>query len=71
MCSMPANCDSVRLCSVAHRSQSAAAASDPNADKTLAASQNLQELCAKGLRRSSAELIKSRQSQGLLAGPLK
>ncbi|DBA93303.1 TPA: hypothetical protein ACH3X2_003585 [Trebouxia sp. C0005] len=50
-------------------SQSAAAARDPNADKTLAASQNLQELCAKALGRTSAELIKSWQGQWLLAGP--
>ncbi|KAA6422887.1 MAG: hypothetical protein FRX49_06878 [Trebouxia sp. A1-2] len=52
-------------------SQSAAAARDPNADKTLAASQNLQELCAKALGRTSAELIKSWQGQWLLAGPWK
>ncbi|KAL0033731.1 hypothetical protein WJX77_002894 [Trebouxia sp. C0004] len=56
---------------IATKSQSAAAASDPHADKTLAASQNLQELCAKGLGRSTPELIKKRQSQGLLAGPSK
>jgi len=54
-----------------HRCQSAAAAGDPNGDKTMAASQNLQELCAVGLGRSTAELIKSRQSQGFPAGPWK
>ena len=65
---------SVPLCDSSvcvYRSQSAAAANDPNAEKSLAASQNLQELCAKGLGRSTAELVKIKQTQGLLAGPWK
>ncbi|DBA91615.1 TPA: hypothetical protein ACH3X1_003222 [Trebouxia sp. C0004] len=41
------------------RSQSAAAANDPHSDKTLAASQNLQELCAKGPRRTTPDLIRA------------
>ncbi|DBB12544.1 TPA: hypothetical protein ACH3X3_005339 [Trebouxia sp. C0006] len=53
---------------IATKSKSAAAANDPNADKTLAASQKLQELCAKGLGRSTPELIKTQQKPGLLAG---
>ncbi|DBA93310.1 hypothetical protein WJX79_008701 [Trebouxia sp. C0005] len=56
---------------IATKTQSAAAASDPNADKTLAASQNLQELCAKGLGRTTSELTQTHQKTGLLAGPWK
>lgn len=41
-----------------------------NLSETWQASCNLQELCAQGLGRSSADLIKSRQSQAVLAGRL-
>ena len=44
--------------------------SEFNLSETWQASSNLQQLCAEGLGRSSAELVKNRQLQGLLAGRL-
>ena len=44
--------------------------SELDLSETWHASHNLQELCAKGLGRSTADLIKSRQTQSLLAGRL-
>ncbi|KAL3150785.1 hypothetical protein ABBQ32_000552 [Trebouxia sp. C0010 RCD-2024] len=41
-----------------------------NLSETWQASCNLQEMCAQGLGRSTADLIKSRQSQAVLAGRL-
>lgn len=52
------------------RCQASAAADDANLAKTLEASQNLQEVCAERLGRSTADLIKSRQTQGVPAGRL-
>ena len=44
--------------------------SEFNLSETWQASSKLQQLCAEGLGCSTADLIKSRQSQGLLAGRL-
>ena len=44
--------------------------SEFNLSETWQASSNLQQLCAEGLGCSTSDLIKSRQSQGLLAGRL-
>ena len=53
------------------RAQTAAAASDTNAQQTLAASQALQEACAKGLHSSTEALIQQRQTQNLFKGPIR
>ena len=44
--------------------------SEFNLSETWQASSKLQQLCADGLGRTTADLINSRQSQGLLAGRL-
>ena len=44
--------------------------SEFNLSETWQASSKLQQLCAEGLGRSTADLVKSRQSQGVLAGRL-
>lgn len=57
--------------SLSCRAQTAAAMTNPNAAQTLAASQSLQEACARGLSTSTEALIQQRQSQNLFKGPIR